>query len=96
MIILHFIATKDDYKDVLHRRASSPLGDMFRHFLFLASRTVPKHSGKEMKKDDDKCLNCLKNIMYNMLLFLFQADLLSQCLFEGLCYKTCFIHTRLP
>ena len=35
------------------------------------------------------------DIMY-MLSFLLQADLLSHCLFEGLCYKTLFAHTRFP
>ena len=42
-----------------------------------------------MTKDDGKCLNCLKNIMYDMLSFLLKADLLHvcQCLFEGLYTK---------
>ena len=40
----------------------------------------------KMEEDDGKCLNCPK--MYDMLSFLLQADLLIQCLFEGLYYKT--------
>ena len=38
-----------------------------------------------MEKDDGKCFNCLRNIMYYMLSFLF----------EGVCYKfkpASFIH----
>ena len=30
------------------------------------------------------CVSILKNIRYDMLSFLLQTDLLSQCLFEGL------------
>ena len=93
MIILHFLATKDI--KMCYREEFIP-GDMFPRFRFCASRTAPKHcrctfprSDKEkLEKDHGKCLNCLRNIMYDMLSFLLQADLLSQCLFEGLYYKS--------
>ena len=64
------------------------------HFLCLSDSPETSHThfptlreGK-MEKVDCKYLNCVKIIMYDMLSLLLQADLLSQCLFEGLCYKT--------
>ena len=36
-----------------------------------------------MEKNDGKCLNCL-TIGYVILSFVLQADLLNQCLYEGL------------
>ena len=77
------------------------MGDKFPCFRFLClldcaetwQAHLPTLREGKMEKDDDKCLSCLKNIMYDMLSFVLQADLLSQCPFEGLCTKPdSFIH----
>ena len=41
----------------------------------------------KMEKDVGKCLNRLKNIMYDVRSFLLQGNLLGQCRLKGLCYK---------
>ena len=105
---VHFTFPRDQrYIIVLQRRDHTKWFTSGRYvfplpFLCLSDRAetsqalFPTLREGKMEKDDGKCLNCLKNIMYDMLSFLFPADLLSQCFFEGLCYKTCFVHARFP
>ena len=84
MIIVHFLATKDIKmcyrEEFTPGRYVSPLP-----FLSLSDcgETLQAHFPTlrkgNMEKDVGKCLNYLKNIMYDMM-FLLHGNLLSQCL----------------
>ena len=70
-------------------RYVSPLPFLcFSDFAETSEAHFPTLREGKMEKDASKCLHYLKDIMYDMLSFLLQTDLLSQCLFKGLCYKT--------
>ena len=74
MIISHFLVTKD--VKMCYREYVSLLPFLSLLDCAETSQThFPTLREGKMEKDDGKCLNCLKNIMYDMLSFLFQAEL---------------------